>query len=572
MADLFDEDLDSIIEELMRDRKTGDEEDPDEFEAPDSAEAFVMPTAEEAAETAALESTLEMLDDNSEIKIKTDDEKENKEIFSPKKNKERKGRKGLVIAISAFLILLVALTAVAVFVLKPTFDLEGQQKTVCKMSTEYVEPGYSAHYIGIDITDKVEVAGEVDPETPGVYTLKYVLRFLGREHVLNREVTVKDMTLPVITLNGDKTVETHDRIWTDPGVTATDNADGDITDKVEVESEYVEATEGTYKVTYRVTDKAGNTAEAERTVIVFDKTPPEILLIGSSVLYYNVGDYYIEPGATASDNFDLNVPVVTEGAPDLWNAGTYTVTYSAADKAGNAKTVERRIIVAEKPVGDGKGIVGGGVVSDSTIYLTFDDGPSYVTPMVLDVLKEYNVKATFFLVDYSAHPEHVKRAIEEGHTIAIHGYSHDYSIIYVNAEAGLENITKLHDKLVEDFDYATNLTRFPGGSSNTISRNYCEGVMSELCPLAEKAGYNYFDWNISSDDATVGGLSADTIASNVIKGLKAGRSNVVLMHDSYGKDTSAEALAAIIKYGLENGYTFAGLSSDTEPVHHPINN
>ena len=191
---------------------------------------------------------------------------------------------------------------------------------------------------------------------------------------------------------------------------------------------------------------------------------------------------------------------------------------------------------------------------------------------MLDVLKEYNVKATFFLVDYSAHPEHVKRAIDEGHTIAIHGFSHDYSIIYVSPEAGLENITKLHDKLVADFNYATNLTRFPGGSSNTISRNYCEGVMSKLCPLAEKAGYNYFDWNISSDDATVGGLSADTIASNVINGLRTGRNNVVLMHDSYGKDTSAEALAAIIKYGLENGYTFAGLSSDTEPVHHPINN
>ena len=275
----------------------------------------------------------------------------------------------------------------------------------------------------------------------------------------------------------------------------------------------------------------------------------------------------------ANDNFDLNVPVVTEGAPDMSKPGEYSVTYSAADSAGHTSSATRKVIVAESPVSGGDGITGGGVVSDSTIYLTFDDGPSYVTPKVLDILKEYNVKATFFILNYSeANKEFVKRAIDEGHTIGIHGYSHDYEVIYVNAEAGLDNIKKLHDKLEKDFGYSTNLTRFPGGSSNTVSRKYCEGVMSELCPLAERAGYSYFDWNISSDDATVGGLAAKTIASNVINGLKKGRGNVVLMHDSYGKDTSAEALEDIIKYGLENGYTFAGLSSNTPPVHHPINN
>ena len=191
---------------------------------------------------------------------------------------------------------------------------------------------------------------------------------------------------------------------------------------------------------------------------------------------------------------------------------------------------------------------------------------------MLDVLKKYDVKATFFILNYDAHPEYVKRAIDEGHTIAIHGYSHEYSEIYASPKAGLENIMKLHDKLVDDFGYATNLTRFPGGSSNTISKNYCEGVMSKLCPLAESAGYSYFDWNVSSEDATESSLDADVIASNVINGLAKGRGNVVLMHDAAGKDTTADALEAIIKYGLENGYTFAGLSSDTKPVRHNINN
>ncbi len=570
MADSFEEEMESIIKEL--EEENIDPGDPAEFEAPSSNEAFAMPTAEEAAETAALESTLEMLEDDYDINIRTDDEREESEIFSPEKRKGDGKRTGLIVSISAFLFLVVALTVVAVFIIKPTFSLEGLERTVCEMSSGYSEPGYSANYLGLDISDKVEVNGTVDNTVPGPYVVKYVLNFLGREYVLTREVTVKDTTPPEITLNGDKTVETHDRVWEDPGFTAVDNADGDVTDKVEVESRYVEATAGIFKIIYRVTDEGGNTAEVERTIEVFDKMPPQITLLGDPILFYDVGDYYVDPGAMASDNFDLNLPVVTDGAPDMWVPGTYEVNYYAADRAGNTNSAQRQVIVAGKPVADGEGIVGGGTVSDSTIYLTFDDGPSYVTPMVLDVLKEYDVKATFFILNYDSNPEYVKRAIDEGHTIAIHGYSHEYSEIYVSPEAAFKNITKLHDKLVEDFGYATDLTRFPGGSSNTISSNYCEGVMTKLCSIAEHAGYHYFDWNVSSEDATATSLSADVIASNVISGLAKGRANVVLMHDAYGKDTTAKALAAIIKYGLDNGYTFAGLSSDTKPVHHSVNN
>ena len=571
MADLSDKEVDSVIQELMNDLDIATE-DPAEFETTDSEEAFAMPTAEEAAETAALESTLEMLEDDYDISIASDDEKAEDEILAPEKDKKKNRKRALIIAVSALMFLVVALTAVASFVIKPTFGLEGQEITVCEMSSGYTESGYYARYLGLDVSDKVDILGDVDIGKPGTYTLKYVLRFLGREHVLKREVTVKDMTKPVITLNGDLEVVTHERVWEDPGFSATDNADGDISDKVKVESGYKEATAGTFKVLYKVTDNAGNTAEVERIVEVFDKIPPAVTLLGTSPMFFDVGDVYVDPGAMASDNFDLNVPVVTDGAPDLSEAGTYTVSYYAADRAGNTGSAERQVIVAAKPVIDGDGIKGGGVVSDSTIYLTFDDGPSYVTPKVLDALKKYNVKATFFILNYDSNPEYVKRAIDEGHTIGIHGYSHDYAEIYTGTEAGLENITKLHDKLVDDFGYATNLIRFPGGSSNTVSRSYCEGVMSKLCPLAEKAGYSYFDWNVSSDDATVGSLAADKIAANVINGLVKGRDNVVLMHDAYGKDTTAEALAAIIEYGLENGYTFAGLSSDTKPVHHAISN
>ena len=340
-----------------------------------------------------------------------------------------------------------------------------------------------------------------------------------------------------------------------------------------VETDYKEATEGTFSFLYVAKDEAGNTSSVTRKLTVKDNTPPEISLEGGPAIYLYKGEKFVDPGATATDGFEGKVEVRSDAAVDTSKVGKYTVTYTASDSKGHTATLQRNVFVSETPVQNADGIVGGGIVSDSTIYLTFDDGPSYITPKILDILAKYNVKATFFIINYSdANKEVIARAIREGHTIGIHGYSHDYSIIYTSAEAGMENITKLHDRLVTDFGYSTNITRFPGGSSNTISRNYCSGVMSALCPLAEKLGYTYFDWNVSSEDATGGGVPADTIYRSVVNNLGHNRGNVVLMHDSYGKDTTAEALSRIIEYGMANDYTFAALSSNTPPVHHPINN
>ncbi|MBR6917562.1 MAG: polysaccharide deacetylase family protein, partial [Clostridia bacterium] len=352
-----------------------------------------------------------------------------------------------------------------------------------------------------------------------------------------------------------------------------DDLDGDISDLIVIESDYVEGKEGNFTFRYKISDKAGNEAETARKLTVIDNAAPVITINGAKAMYLTVGGAWSDPGATASDAFEGTVEVVQEGAPDTSKTGTYTVKYAASDSKGNSSSVERTVVVVEKPVPVEGGITGGGVVSESTVYLTFDDGPSYMTPRILDILAQYNVKATFFILNYSAaNAALVARAINEGHTIGIHGYSHDYSIIYTSPEAGLENITKLHDKLVADFGYSTDITRFPGGSSNTVSRNYCAGVMSALCPLAEQTGYHYFDWNVSSQDAAGGYVSAYTIVSNVTSYLRQGRGNIVLMHDSYGKETTAEALPQIIEYCIENGYTLAGLSSNTPPVHHPISN
>ena len=120
--------------------------------------------------------------------------------------------------------------------------------------------------------------------------------------------------------------------------------------------------------------------------------------------------------------------------------------------------------------------------NNGVIWLTFDDGPSStITPKVLDILKKENVKATFFVLNYSSSNEHlIKRIVAEGHTIGIHGYSHEYSKIYKSKETFMNNIYSLQDKIYKSTGVKSMYIRFPGGSSNTVSRHYCKGIMTEL--------------------------------------------------------------------------------------------
>ena len=207
------------------------------------------------------------------------------------------------------------------------------------------------------------------------------------------------------------------------------------------------------------------------------------------------------------------------------------------------------------------------------IYLTFDDGPSStITPKILDVLKEKNVKATFFILNYNEEGEKlVKREFSEGHTVAIHGYSHQYSEIYQSVDTYMNNITRLQEKIRNSIGYNATITRFPGGSSNTISKKYCQGIMSTLCRILLERGYTYFDWNVDSDDAG-SAKTAENVYNNVTKRLSKERQNVVLMHDFSGNTKTLNALAQIIDYGLQNGYTFSKITEDTPMVTHTPNN
>lgn len=208
-------------------------------------------------------------------------------------------------------------------------------------------------------------------------------------------------------------------------------------------------------------------------------------------------------------------------------------------------------------------------VKGKIIYLTFDDGPSIYTDEILDILDKYNIKATFFVVCSKDLPEYSKKYIENGHTIGLHSCSHKYSDIYSSEESYFNDLNKLSDIIEESSGYKSKYVRFPGGSSNTVSK-FNKGIITRLSNLLNDKGYKYYDWNIDSNDA--GGANSEQIYSNVIGALKNNDRDIsmVLMHDT--KLATKEALDAIIKKALEMGYTFGNINDYTPEVHHYINN
>ncbi len=211
-------------------------------------------------------------------------------------------------------------------------------------------------------------------------------------------------------------------------------------------------------------------------------------------------------------------------------------------------------------------------VSDNTIYLTFDDGPSHLTPQILDILKQEQVAATFFVIGPSLdkYKDVIKRAHDEGHTIALHSNTHNYSYIYSSDENYFNDLNTIKSRIYNIIGVNSRIIRLPGGSSNTVSKKYNKNIITRITNKLTENEYYYFDWNVDSKDAS-GKISADNIYQNTISNLHHG-TNIVLMHDAASKKSTVEALSNIIKYGKNNGYTFAKISKNTRTTHHHINN
>lgn len=206
------------------------------------------------------------------------------------------------------------------------------------------------------------------------------------------------------------------------------------------------------------------------------------------------------------------------------------------------------------------------------VYLTIDDGPSELTPQVLDILDKYDCKATFFVVGHDPQYYHlIKEAYDKGHTIGLHTMTHDYAQVYASQKAYFDDLDQIGQVVKDQIGYVPCFIRFPGGSSNAISSNYSPGIMTALVDAVQEKGYQYYDWNISTGDGS--DHTADELFSYATEGNPPGQfdTNIVMLcHDSATKQTTVDALPRIIEYYQGMGYSFEPIDRSTWVCHHGI--
>lgn len=404
-----------------------------------------------------------------------------------------------------------------------------------------------------------KLQGSVNTKRLGTYTLTYRARYKEKELLKKKKVSVVDTKKPELIIEG-----THDNVCPNGKAlnvkyTAKDNYDGDISKEIKYKLEG-------NKIIYKVSDSSGNITKKEYDVTIKDDEAPKIILDGGSIMYLKEGSVFKEPGYVAIDNCDGDITDKVKISGKVENkAGEYELTYEVLDSNSN-KTTIKRIIKVYKNNSNESDLTG-----KKVIYLTFDDGPGAYTERLLQILSSYNVKATFFVVgsnntkyDYLITKEH-----EQGHTVGLHSYTHKYDVIYSSDEAYFSDLNLISEKVKNLTGIESKIIRFPGGSSNTISKHYSSGIMSRITNSVEEKGYRYFDWTIMSGDAG-NTRNPNKIFENVTNGLKEDLPNVILMHDI--KSYTVDSIERIIQYGLSNGYTFAALTVDSPIIQQNVLN
>lgn len=190
-------------------------------------------------------------------------------------------------------------------------------------------------------------------------------------------------------------------------------------------------------------------------------------------------------------------------------------------------------------------------------YLTFDDGPSNNTHQILDILKQNNIKATFFVLGSQVEifPETTNRIYNEGHYIANHGYSHKYSEIYQSPEQVLNEFNQCNQivaKTINVPEYNSHLFRFPGGS---VGGKYAE-LKKQAITLLEQNDILHIDWNSLTGDSEKVNPTEEYLMDNLQKTTEGKNSLVILMHDAQAKKITAETLPKVIEYLQQQGYSF----------------
>lgn len=484
--------------------------------------------------------------------------------------------KKIVLIILIIIIVLILLSSLFCLLNIPKITLKDKQEIELIYPEKYKEPGYKAKTVIKNLTKKVKINGKVNNNKIGTYKITYQIKNLFFTSEITRTIKIIDNEKPVITLKGnEEAIVCPNTTYQEEGYEVTDNYNKDLNDKVDIINNQNE-------IIYSVKDESGNEGKITRTIKYEDKNKPDLKLKSGNITIY-VGNTYKEPGYTASDKCDGDITknVKVTGSVNNKKTGTYTLTYTVKDNAGNETKTTRKVTVKNK-VTTKKSTTNKNTTNTNSlvyatsscsakgaIYLTFDDGPqASTTTKILNTLKEEGIKATFFVTNSGA-DSLISREYTEGHSIGLHTASHTYSKVYASDDAFFNDLKKVSDRVKRITGIESKIIRFPGGSSNTVSRHYSSKIMTRLTKEVVNRGYKYYDWNVDSDDAG-SCRTAKCVYNNVTSSLSKNKCNMVLMHDV--KSYTAEALKDVIEYGKSHGYTFKKIDSSTPMVRHKVNN
>ncbi len=201
--------------------------------------------------------------------------------------------------------------------------------------------------------------------------------------------------------------------------------------------------------------------------------------------------------------------------------------------------------------------------AEHTVYLTFDDGPSERTGEILDILRENGVKATFFVTGQTSQlaQDMMRRIVEEGHTIGIHTYTHDYRKVYASVPAFLEDFDRIYNWVHQVTGVYPQIFRFPGGSINDYNRKIYKKLIAEM----ERRGFIYYDWNAANGDALGVHYTVAELTQNALSKVGFDRL-IVLMHDSADKTGTVACLPEVIAGYRDAGYEFAPLTPEVKAI------
>lgn len=472
--------------------------------------------------------------------------------YNRRRIKEDRKRQ-LVLRVTLTILTLVILAAAGMFGYAYTHPLKLDNGVIKHEMGEAFDPMDHIRKVWFGKPEDVSVNSEVDISKEGDYPIIYT----WRDHSEKAIVKVRDTTPPELTVK-DYETDLVEEIKPESFIEKVEDI-SEVTTRFEKTQDWSE--EGTYTVEILAEDASGNQTVKEAELIrKKDEKKPQIQ--GVSDMTVKQGKTLeFSSGVTVTDDMDPDpfLEIHSESV-DFSTPGSYQVTYRAKDRSGNENELVQNITVESNPEWNEK-----------VVYLTFDDGPSDNTKKILDVLDKYQAKATFFVTgNNQKNNDLITLAHQKGHAIGLHTFTHDYASVYSSEKAYFEDLQKISDMVEKLTGEKSKLIRFPGGSSNTISKKYSSGLMTKITKEVQEKGYQYFDWNCDSTDASGNHVAIEKLVANATSS-NAQHINI-LMHDTDAKDTTVEALPKIIEHYRKLGYSFRKLTQDSFAPHHHINN